>query len=126
MYIKLFHITPKVNLENILKHGLIPNYRKGMCSYITDKKPVIWLTNNVRYIIRKQVGWKWVREFEPVVLTINVTDIIDSIRARIVYPSEIPTVCPHEFLIEQVIDPKHIISYKVFSYEDFPPNGAHR
>jgi hypothetical protein len=110
---KLFHITAARNIELILKEGLIPCKAKGLnCN--PSSKPVIWLTNNINYIVKYQAGEEWIKKHDPYVLTINVTPYRKLLRAKIIYAWEVPKTSEYEFFVEGTISPKHIISYEAF------------
>ena len=112
---KLFHITPGHNIHSIVQNGLIPNGSRGLNSK-KDAKPVVWLTNNVEYILKEQAGERWVMQNEPWIITINADPYISVLKAKIAWAWESPRVCEHEFFIEGIVKPNHVINYKKVLY----------
>ena len=67
---KLYHITPRKNLESIVEKGLIPGYHRGLgkgCG-------VIFLTDNPKYILETQAGPNWISQFDLVILEIDIEE----------------------------------------------------
>ena len=64
---KLYHITPKKNLESILTNGLIPGHKRGLGKGCN----VIFLTDNPKFILNTQAGPNWIEQHKPVILEVD-------------------------------------------------------
>ena len=96
----IFHITAKKNLSSILEKGLIPGYTKGLtCG--DDARPVVWLTDNPRYILDVQCGSKWIKKNKPVIIEVDCDGL--DIKQRISYHTVPAVVCRHEYYYEGAI-----------------------
>lgn len=68
----LFHITPRKNLESIASLGIIPEFTRGLtCRQPHHRFSVVWLTDNPEHILTTQAGDDWIRENDPVILTVD-------------------------------------------------------
>lgn len=109
----LYHVTPGRNIPYISKFGLIPAQEKGFLDP-EEQMDVIWLTTKpVALIERQEDGW--VEENEPVILTIDVSDIRDNVKANIRWDEGSPRVIPDNFFVSSWINPAKIVSYDRYS-----------
>lgn len=98
----LYHITPYKNLSSIMKHGLIPSYKKGLyCGDTSTQKQVVWLTDCPEHILITQAGKEWVKKHKPFVLKVNC-DKLD-VKQYMCYITDIPRIVPHEYYVEHTI-----------------------
>lgn len=98
----LIHITPKRNLESIIKYGLIPCYNnRGLTAYHKDKMCVIWLTDNPIYILKEQAGRNWIDENSPIFIKVNCFDL--DIKQKLTNCYGVSKACPHEYYCEDPI-----------------------
>lgn len=115
---KLFHITRGKNIESILQQGLRPASSVGFISKYDQKKQqkefgsIVWLTDDVNYIIEAQTGWNWIEKHNAHVVIVNVSPYKQVLAARIVWCYDIPKVSEHEFYIHGPIESKDIIAIK--------------
>jgi len=102
-----YHITNSKNLSNILTEGLIPNKGYGMSRRLI-KHNKNFITDNIAYIIHKQIGFKRfitkdyvVLNIEPYGLNIKEHTYWDHINHK-------HEVAKHEFVCFDVILPNKI------------------
>ncbi len=102
-----YHITPKQNIESIRQFGLVPARAQGLSNLC--RWECNWVTNNVHFIVEKQLTEKWIDLFKPRVLKIDVTDV--DLIPKIYYDFKTQTidVCKHEFVTKETIDSDKII-----------------
>jgi hypothetical protein len=77
---KLYHITPSKNSHSIAIEGLIPARRNGLTSSGSMeidpwRKDVVWLTDDVDYILRNQAGSHWIKYEQPIVFEIDCSSL---------------------------------------------------
>ena len=106
----MFHITPKINLVNILYRGIVPNYKKGLtCSAIAHN--CVWLTNCPNLILTEQAGYEWIKRHEPAIIEIDCTGLeIEPVEYNWCEP---PKVSSFEFKFYGVIEPERIVKTTV-------------
>lgn len=101
---KLYHITPKRNVDSILTLGLIPGYNRGLGKGCD----VIFLTNDPEYILKKQAGTNWMAEHNPVVFCIDTESYqIEPCLYKAFSP---PRLSTFEFICRKPIAAKHIFA----------------
>jgi hypothetical protein len=117
---KLFHISPERNINTIIKNGIIPFAEKGLTnnSHRIQQRnlygSVVWLTDNVEYIIQNQIGEHWINTHNPYIFTVNVAPYKEILRVKIAWYCEVPVICPHEFYIPGTIESVDVIEYKPY------------
>lgn len=98
----LFHITARHKVNRILEEGIHPK-RPGGISQNPEHTQWVWLTDNPEYILQTQAGQAWAKQNEPVILTVDVSDLI--IEKHVTEQGEI---VPHEYKYLGMIDPSRI------------------
>lgn len=115
---KLYHFTPKRNIENILATGIQPFYQSGLTrkTYHTRLRKelgnIVWLTDEPKFIIENQTGHKWADQNDLQVLEINISPYREILKARIVWCYDIPRVGNHEFYVTGMISSSDIVEIK--------------
>ena len=95
----LYHITPRRNLESILKHGIIPAYSWGLSGI--DKQKAVYLTDNPKYILITQAGNTWVSRYDPIIIKLNIANL--EIKKKYSHHTGHPTICDHEYYYDGII-----------------------
>lgn len=67
---KLFHITPKRNLDSIARLGLIAGHSQGITCERSEWK-TIFLTPDPARILEEQCGSSWIERNEPAILIVD-------------------------------------------------------
>ena len=98
----LFHITAGHKVNRILDEGILPKCPGGI-SQNREHTQWVWLTDNPKYILQTQAGQAWARQNKPVILTVDVSDLI--IEKHVTEQGEI---VPHEFKYNSTIEPGRI------------------
>jgi len=93
--IYLYHVAKACTVENILNEGLIPCKTKGITTI--NPKPVVWLTDNPKFILETQCGTRWIEQHQPKVIAVDVSSFKEEIGAKISWATGKPVICPHEF-----------------------------
>lgn len=102
MFKSLIHITPKRNIESILKNGLIPCYNKtGLTTRHSDILYAVWLTDNPTYILKEQAGKNWIDNNNPMLIEVNTNEL--TIKQRVTNCTGTDVICPHEYYCESPI-----------------------
>ncbi len=105
----LYHVTPGRNVEYIQKFGLIPAHQRGFLDP-EEQADVVWLTTRpVELIEGTEDGW--FEENQPVILTVDVGHIKDSVKANIRWDEGTPRVIENNFFVSSWISPSAIKSY---------------
>ena len=108
----LFHITPVENVLSIFEKGIRTDSKlcgitSGWCN--KNRPRVVWLTDDVDYIVETQLTEEWCDIKKPVVLTVDVRNLEIEIGEdshqfqyhRVIFPKRIKQV---EFLPGHYID----------------------
>ena len=102
----LYHITKIKNVSNILINGLRRNSGlKGISTYKTERSGVIWLTDNVDYIVKNQIGENYFAE-QFAVLSVDVNGML--VGKLTVFPTRSLVTCDHEYFVYNNISPDRI------------------
>ena len=75
--------------------GLRRGYRKGLST--RQSQLMVWLTDDVEYILEKQAGINWIKKNAPIVLEIDTTELV--VEQYMAHCYETPRICPHEFFV---------------------------
>lgn len=101
----MFHITPKANWDKIRGRGLIPGHARGIsCCPATERKKLLWLTDDIRHILTTQCGLYWVKRTQPLVLSLDVSGL--SLTKFEYYDRD----APHEWTYDKPIGMERILS----------------
>jgi len=104
----MYHITPKANVDSISKKGLIPGLRRGLTTVNSQEaKSYVWLTDCPEYILETQAGEKWVEQYSPVILEIDIHGLDVKQKITNAYSDGLRIV-KHEYYVCDAIDPIRI------------------
>lgn len=105
----LYHITKNKNVPKILIEGLRPNSGYvGISTYKTERSAVIWLTDNVDYVVKHQIGENYFAE-KFTVLEVDVSGML--VGKLTVYPTGKLVTCDHEYFVHKHISPDKIRTF---------------
>jgi hypothetical protein len=82
-----------------MAEGLIPSHGWGLTSR-RQKHSCVWLTDNPEYILQNQAGVGWISIHYPVILEIDISDLL------------VQKYAQFEFFVDGNIPNKHIVSAK--------------
>lgn len=72
---KLFHITPSHQLQSIISRGLIPNEGIGFTSKHSQRRGMVWLTDDIEFIMKSQLTEWWVNHHQAVTIEVDVNGL---------------------------------------------------
>jgi hypothetical protein len=117
---KLYHLTPRVNLGSILKKGIRCAAKTGAFG-LGDKQfrsCFVWLTDDPDYILRYQVGDIWARKNKIQIIELcNVGNVFQMHSWATGTSMEIP----HEFVSTRSVPPQNIVMVRP-GYNEFGKN----
>jgi hypothetical protein len=102
----LHHVTRGENLGSILQLGLWPRFARGL-TLGDDRKDAVWLTDDPLWIVERQSGWNWATRNQASVVMVRCIGL------RVMpymAPTRRPKPIPHEFLVEGIIPPDHLVA----------------
>ena len=106
---KLYHVTKREYLSNILEKGLIPYHSKGILCNIPEsykQQPRVWLTDNID-IPKVQLGNLW-DDKSWIIMEVDTTDLDVVPHMTTCYPEGLNKHISGEYVIDDVIPPTRI------------------